>query len=81
LRIKTEKTADNLVALIFPAEVLQEIGIFGGDEVELTEVGNTLILRPAKNNERTQEVLEKTQEIIQRRKSALTGLSEGQKDE
>jgi antitoxin component of MazEF toxin-antitoxin module len=67
--------------VIFPAEVLQEIGIFAGDEVELTKTGNALILRSAKNNERTHEVLEKTQEIIKRRKSALTELSEGEKDE
>lgn len=79
--IKTQKVSDNLVALILPAEVLQEVGIFAGDEVELLEANTTLILRSAKNQERTQRVLEKLQEIIERRKSALTKLSESKKNE
>ncbi len=46
LRVKTKNTAGNVIAVMFPAETLQSLGIYGGDEIDVTATGDALILRP-----------------------------------
>ena len=63
-------------AIIVPLDELEKAGIAVGDKVEILRNNGEIILRP-KKNERTQKVLEKTQEIIERRRSALLELGKG----
>ncbi len=76
LNVKSETTAENTITITFPAETLQNLGISGGDEIEVTETENSLILR-AKQSERTKKILDATREIIESRKSALLELGKG----
>lgn len=55
---------------------LKTLGFEVGDEIEISKQNNEIILRP-KRNERTEKVLSKTREIIERRKSALIELGKG----
>ncbi len=36
LKVKTENSAGNVIAVMFPAETLQNLGISGGDEIDVT---------------------------------------------
>jgi antitoxin component of MazEF toxin-antitoxin module len=63
-------------AIIVPLDELEKAEIAIGDNVELTINEGEIILR-RKKNERTQRVLEKTREIIERRRSALVELGKG----
>lgn len=67
----------NAKTIVFPPEELEKLGIAEGDEIEFSrnETGE-IVLRP-KKNERTQKVLDKTREIIERRRSALIELGKG----
>ena len=76
LNVKSETTAENTITITFPAETLNNFGISGGDEIEITETENALILRPAQN-ERTKKILKATREIIERRRPALIELGKG----
>lgn len=67
---------ENSNTIALPSEELEKLGISVGDEVELLKSDNEIVLRP-KRNERTQKILEKTKEIIERRKSALLELGKG----
>ena len=63
-------------AIIVPLEELEKAGIAVGDKVELSGKNGEIVLR-RKTSERTQQVLEKTEEIIERRRSALLELGKG----
>lgn len=67
---------ENSNTIALPSEELEKLGISVGDEVELLKNDDEIVLRP-KRNERTQKILEKTREIIERRKSALIELGKG----
>ncbi|HLM01693.1 MAG TPA: AbrB/MazE/SpoVT family DNA-binding domain-containing protein [Pyrinomonadaceae bacterium] len=68
--------AENSETIVLPQDELEKLGIAAGDEVELLKQNGEIVLRP-KRNERTQKILEKTKEIIERRKSALIELGKG----
>jgi AbrB family looped-hinge helix DNA binding protein len=61
---------------VLPQQELEKLGIAAGDEVELLKEDGDIVLRPIRN-ERRQKILEKTKEIIERRKSALIELGKG----
>jgi AbrB family looped-hinge helix DNA binding protein len=67
---------ENSKTIALPPEEMEKFGIAEGDEVELLKSGGEIILRP-KRSERTQKILEKTREIIERRRSALIELGKG----
>jgi AbrB family looped-hinge helix DNA binding protein len=67
---------ENSNTIALPSEELEKLGISVGDEVELLKNNDEIVLRP-KRNERTQKILEKTKQIIERRKSALIELGKG----
>ncbi len=74
----TIKVQENSAVIILPFSELNELGMSVGDEIELLKNDNEeVIVRSVKKNERTQKVLKKTQEIIERRKSALLELGKG----
>lgn len=68
--------SENSNTISLPPEELEKLGINVGDEVELTKTDGEIILRP-KKSERTQKILDKTREIIERRRSALIELGKG----
>lgn len=73
LKVKTENTAGNFIAVMFPAEILQNLGISGGDEIDVTATGNALILRPI-----TQESPDKqkaTEKVFSRWNKVFTELA------
>ncbi len=72
------KAQENSAVIVLPFSELDELGMSVGDEIELLKNDNEeVIVRSVKKNERTQKVLKKTQEIIDRRKSALLELGKG----
>ncbi len=72
------KAQENSAVIVLPFSDLSQLGMSIGDEIELLKNDNEeIIVRSVKKNERTQKVLEKTQEIIDRRKSALLELGKG----
>ncbi|MDQ3749059.1 MAG: hypothetical protein M3367_08620 [Acidobacteriota bacterium] len=72
------KAQENSAVIVLPFSDLSQLGMSVGDEIELSKNDNEeVIVRSVKKSERTQKVLEKTQEIIDRRKSALLELGKG----
>jgi len=72
------KAQENSAVIVLPFSDLSQLEMAVGDEIELLKNDNQeIIVRSVKKNERTQKVLEKTQEIIDRRKSALLELGKG----
>ena len=68
---------ENSNTVMLPTEEMERLGIVEGDEIELSiNEDNEIVLRPQKN-ERTKEILNKTREIIERRRSALLELGKG----
>lgn len=73
-RIDTSKDS---AAILLPQEVLDQLGINAGDEVDLSVVGRTLILRPLEEAERARKIEQVTDTVFQRRKSAYEQLAKG----
>jgi len=72
------KAQENSAVIVLPFSELNELGMSVGDEIELLKnADEEVIVRSVKKNGRTQQVLAKTQEIIERRKSALLELGKG----
>lgn len=74
LTIVANEENSNTIAL--PSEQLEKFGFSVGDEIELLDNNGEIVLRP-KQNERTLKILDKTREIIDRRRSALIELGKG----
>lgn len=69
---------ENSAVIILPFGELNALGMSVGDEIELLKnADEEIVVRSVKKTERMQKVLEKTQEIIERRKSALLELGKG----
>jgi antitoxin component of MazEF toxin-antitoxin module len=81
LRIKTESAAENSIAVIFPAEELEKLGISAGDEVEVTKTGNALILRSIDEAERREKIQAATDKVFDRWDKVFTELAKGASDE
>ncbi len=72
------KAQENSAVIVLPFSDLSQLGMAVGDEIELSKNDNEeVIVRSVKKNERKRKVLEKTREIIDRRKSALLELGKG----
>ena len=70
-------TSEDSAAILLPQEVLDELGINAGDEVDLSVVDGTLILRPLEETERARKIDEATNTVFERRKSAYVQLAKG----
>ena len=73
-RIDTSKDS---AAILLPQEVLDQLGINAGDEVDLSVVDGTLILRPLEEVERARKIEDVTNTVFDRRKSAYEQLAKG----
>jgi len=64
-------------AILLPQDVLDEIGIGIGDEVDVTLVDSSLVLSRVDDAERERMIQESTEAVLERRKSAYKRLAEG----
>lgn len=68
---------ENSQTIAIPPDEMEKLGISSGDEIEFFRNETGEIILRAKQNGRTQNILDKTREIIERRKSALIELGKG----
>lgn len=64
-------------ALVLPQAVLDQLGVNVGDEVVLSVVDGTLILRPLAEVERARQLETTTEAVFERRRSAYEELAKG----
>ncbi len=76
-KIKTTAGAENSVAVLIPAEILENFGISAGDEIDVTETDNALILRSVNEAERNREIAEATEKVFDRWNNAFVELAKG----
>lgn len=76
-KIKTTKAADDSVAVLIPAEVLENLGISAGDEIDVSETDNALILRSVKEAEKTREIADATEKVFSRWDKVFVELAKG----
>lgn len=69
--------AGNSASLELPQEILDELGVAVGDEVDLSVVDRTLILRPLDEVERARKIEAATTATFERRQSAYEELAKG----
>jgi antitoxin component of MazEF toxin-antitoxin module len=69
--------SDNSATLVLPQEVLDMMGIGDGDEVDVSVVERTVILRPLDEAERAQRLEGATKSVFEKRKSAYEELAKG----
>ena len=77
LKVKSETTAENIITVSFPAETLQNLGISGGDEIEVTETENALILRSKSEAERSEKIRKATEKIFNEWNEVFVELAKG----
>jgi antitoxin component of MazEF toxin-antitoxin module len=70
---------ENGAAIVLSADVLEQMGIAIGDEIEIEVIDRTLILRPLDEVEREQTVASLTRSLLERRSRVYHVLGEGQK--
>lgn len=76
-KIKTTSGTENSIAVLFPAETLENLGISAGDEIDVTETDNALILRSIKESKRSREIAEATEKIFERWDKVFVELAKG----
>ncbi len=64
-------------ALLLSPEILEELGVNVGDEVDVSIVDRTLILRPLDEVERAKKIDAATSIVFERRRSAYEELAKG----
>lgn len=64
-------------AILLPREALEEMGLAIGDEVDLTIVEKSLVLRRVDEAERGRRIQDSTEAVLDRRKSAYERLAKG----
>ncbi len=63
--------------VVLPKEVLDMMGVKAGDEIDLSVVDRTLIVRSLDEVERARKIDDKTDAVFERRKSAYEELAKG----
>ncbi|MGI9054796.1 MAG: AbrB/MazE/SpoVT family DNA-binding domain-containing protein [Pyrinomonadaceae bacterium] len=76
-KIKTTTGTENSVAVMIPIEILKNFGISAGDEIEVTETENALILRSVKEAERSREIADATDKVFERWNNVFVELAKG----
>lgn len=76
-KIRTETSADNSIAVIFPAETLRSLGISPGDEIDVTATENALILRSVEEAERRRKFQAATEKVFDRWDKVFVELAKG----
>jgi antitoxin component of MazEF toxin-antitoxin module len=70
-------TSKNSAEILLPQELLDQLGIHAGEEVDLAVMDRTLILRPLEEVARARTIDAVTNTILERRKSAYEELAKG----
>lgn len=70
-------TASEDSVLLLPKDILERAGIVDGDEVDVSVIDRTVILRPLDEASRTQKVAETTKSLFERRHDAYEELAKG----
>ena len=70
-------TSGEDAAVRLSGEILEDLGMAIGDEVELLIVERTLVLRPLSEIERAEKIDTATENVIERRKSTSEELARG----
>lgn len=76
-KIKTTNGSENSIAVLFPAETLESLGISAGDEIDVTETENALILRSVKEAEKSREIQDATEKVFSRWDKVFVELAKG----
>ena len=76
-KIKTVNGTENLIAVMFPAEALENLGISVGDEIDVTETENALILRSTKEAGKNREIADATEKVFSRWDKVFVELAKG----
>lgn len=69
--------SENSTTLLLPQELLDTLGVDAGDEVDVTIVDRTLILRPLDEVERAKKLDDATRNVFERRQTAYEELAKG----
>ena len=69
-------TSQDSAAILLPQEVLDEMGVLDGDEVDVSISDRTLIMRPL-DAERARRIEDVTKAVFERRGGAYRKLAEG----
>jgi antitoxin component of MazEF toxin-antitoxin module len=64
-------------AVFLPQEILEQMGVSIGDEVDLAVIDHTLILRSLSEVEREQKLEAVKKDIVERRRNAYERLAKG----
>ena len=64
-------------SVLLPKEILERIGVDDGDEVDVSVIDRTVILRPLDEASRAQKVAETTKSLFERRRDAYEELAKG----
>jgi antitoxin component of MazEF toxin-antitoxin module len=65
------------VALLLPKDILDQLGIAVGDEVEVSVIDRTLLLQPLDEADRTKRLDALTKSVFARRQDAYVRLAKG----
>jgi antitoxin component of MazEF toxin-antitoxin module len=76
-KIKTTNGTENSIAVLFPAQMLENLGIAAGDEIDVTELENALILRSTKEAEKNHEIADATEKVFSRWDKVFVELAKG----
>ncbi len=79
-KIKTTQGAENSVAVLIPKDVLDNFGISAGDEIDVTETDNALILRSTKEAQKSREISDATEKVFDRWNNVFVELAKGADD-
>lgn len=69
--------SENPTTLLLPQELLDKLGVDDGDEIDVSVVHRTLILRSLDEAERAQKIEAATKGVFDRRKTAYEELAKG----
>ena len=76
-KIKTRSGEENSIAVLLPAETLENLGISAGDEIDVTATENALILRSTKEAEKSREIADATEKVFSRWDKVFVELAKG----
>ena len=68
---------ENSSTLLLPQDILDMMGVGDGDEIDVSVVDRTLIVRPLDDAERARKIESATQSVFEQRKSAYEELAKG----
>jgi antitoxin component of MazEF toxin-antitoxin module len=71
-------TVGHSAAVLLPEDILNRIDVHIGDEVDVSIVGHTLMVRSLDEVERHQQLETVLEDVFERRKSAYQQLAEGE---